>query len=529
MSSEENCDSPKAQAPVVVSDAEISLEQLMAVAFEGWPVQLSEDPLWRAKLQEGRTIIEQSLSAGHKIYGVSTGVGSRSGHTVDPDHTQEFAYQIIRQHGCGLGEMLTVEQGRAVVFARLVSLAKGYSAVRPELLEALCELLNHGVIPVIPSLGSVGASGDLTPLSYLASVLAGEREAYYQGSVCPADQALHQAGLTIHNFVPKESLAIMNGTAVMTALGTIVATRFERTLAACEAATALCAEVLYGRSQAFAALAHKLKHHPGQIAAAEAIRTALLGSRMIDHGKEDGRMVQDPYSIRCAPHVIGAARDALTWVSQLLVRELNSVNDNPIVDPEKGQMLFAGNFYGGHVALTMDLVKIAGASVADLLDRQYALLVDTRLNAGLPETLVGYEGCGVKALQLTSSALTAMAMQRANPDTLLSRPTEANNQDKVSMGQNAALNAAEVMTLLQEVLASLLVALSNAASLRNEEDFSASGQALLLQIRLFSPVLTSDRRLDHDLRQLTKAIDAGGLPGGRSDETLLKENRFLKK
>ncbi len=470
-------------------------------------MRLSEDPSWLAKLQEGRLVIERSLSAGHKIYGVSTGVGYSSGQTIDPDHTHEFAYQIIRQHGCGLGEMLTVEQGRAVVFARLVSLAKGYSAVRPELLEALCGLLNRGVIPVIPSLGSVGASGDLTPLSYLASVLAGEREAYYQGSIRPADEALKEAGLPVHRFVPKESLAIMNGTAVMTALGAIVAARFARTLTVCEAATALCAEVLFGRSQAFATLAHTLKHHPGQIASAAAIRTALAGSRMIDHGKENGRMVQDPYSIRCAPHVIGAARDSLTWTQQVLGRELNSVNDNPLVDPEKGEMIFAGNFYGGHVALTMDLLKIAAASVADLMDRQYALLVDARLNVGLPETLVAYQGCGVKALQLTSSALTAMAVQHAAPDTLLSRPTEANNQDKVSMGQNGALNAAEVMTLLQQVLAALLVALANAAALRDEERFSPSGRELLRRIRTFSPVLTADRRLDHDLRSLTAAID----------------------
>ena len=513
MKSEKNCGDLGREAPIVIGDGTITLADLMAVAFEARPVQLSEDPLWRAKIQESRLVIERSLSAGHRIYGVSTGVGYSSGHTIDPDHTQEFAYQIIRQHGCGLGEMLTVEQGRAVVFARLVSLAKGYSAVRLELLEALCGLLNRGVIPVIPSLGSVGASGDLTPLSYLAAVLAGERETYYQGKICPAEEALHQAGLPVHHFVPKESLAIMNGTAVMTALAAIVAARFERALAACDAATALCAEVLFGRSQAFADIAHQLKHHPGQIASAKAIRKALADSRMIDRGKEEGRIIQDPYSIRCAPHVIGAARDSLSWACELLGRELNSVNDNPIVDPEKGEMLFAGNFYGGHVALTMDLVKIAAASVADLIDRQFALLVDTRLNVGLPETLVGYEGCGVKALQLTSSALTAMAVQRANPDTLLSRPTEANNQDKVSMGQNAALNAAEVVTLLQQVLASSLVALSNAASLRNEEDFSSSGKELLRRVRSFSPILVSDRRLDHDLRRLTNAVEAGELLG----------------
>jgi histidine ammonia-lyase len=301
----------------------------------------------------------------------------------------------------------------------------------------------------------------------------------------------------------------MNGTSVMTAIGAISAGRMERSLEVCEAATALAAEVLFGRSQAFAPLAHRLKHHPGQMKAAAAIRSALAGSRMIDSGKEGGRLIQDPYSIRCAPHVIGAARDGLSWVSGVLQRELNSVNDNPIVDPEQAETVFAGNFYGGHVALAMDMVKIAAATIADLVDRQFALLLDSRLNAGLPETLVAYTGCGVKGLQITCSALTALAVQRSAPDTVLSRPTEASNQDKVSMGLNAALNAAEAITLLQQALATLLVALSNAASLRDESLLSPSARRLLERVRCLSPVLTADRRLDHDLRNMTLAIDEG--------------------
>ncbi len=499
------------QHEIVVSDGDVSIDEVIAVAFEGRRVRLSPDPAYRAKLRKSREILERSLTAGHRIYGVSTGVGYSSHRTVDPDHLQAFAYQIIRQHGCGLGEMFSEQEARAIVFTRIVSLAKGHSAVPPELLEALCALLNQGIVPVIPKLGSVGASGDLTPLSYVAAVLAGEREVYYQGDILPAAEALERAGLGVHLFAPKESLAIMNGTAVMTAIGAIGAVRLERALAACDSAAALAAEVMFGRSQAFAPIAHRLKHHPGQIASAGAIRSALSGSRLIDSGKDEGRIIQDPYSIRCAPHVIGAARDSLTWVRQVLHRELNSVNDNPIVDLENGETLFAGNFYGGHVALAMDLLKIAAASVADLLDRQFALLLDARLNEGLPETLVAYEGCGVKALQITSSALTALATQRSAPDTVLSRPTEANNQDKVSMGLNAALNAAEVITLLQQVLSALLVALSNAAALRDPTRLSAGAVRLLEAVRTRSPVLTADRRLDHDLRQLTQAIDAGAL------------------
>jgi histidine ammonia-lyase len=494
---------------IVVGDEDVTIESLMAVAFEGRRVRLSSAPTWKAKLRACREVLEASLGAGQRIYGVSTGVGYNSKEALAAGHIGEFAYQIIRQHGCGLGEMFSIPQARAIVFARLVSLAKGYSAVQFELLEALCGLLNHGVIPVIPMLGSVGASGDLTPLSYVASVLAGEREAYYGGEILPAAEALQRAGLTPHGFAPKESLSVMNGTAVMAAVGAVTAVRLDRTLSACEGATALAAEVMCGRSQAFAPIAHRLKHHPGQIAAADAIRSALTGSRMIDSGKEEGRLIQAPYSIRCAPHVIGAARDGLTWASQVLHRELNSVNDNPIVDPERRETVFAGNFYGGHVGLTMDLLKIAGASVADLVDRQFALLLDSRLNLGLPETLVAYPGCGVKALQITCSALTALAVQRSASDTVLSRPTEASNQDKVSMGLNAALNASEVVGLLQQALASLLVALSNAAALRDPTRFSKSSGVLLERVRACSPVLTADRRLDHELRRLTMAIDGG--------------------
>jgi len=492
-----------------IDDNTVTLAELTAVALAGRRVCLSGDAAWIAKLNRGREILEQSLSAGDRIYGVSTSVGYSSGRTVGPEHSREFAYQIIRQHGCGVGPPFSIQEGRAIVFARLVSLAKGYSAVRPLLLEALCGLLNHDLIPVIPSLGSVGASGDLTPLSYLAAVLCGEREVYYDGKIMPAGEALQQAGLPVHTFVPKESLAIMNGTAVMTAIGILAAERFGRTLTACEQACALAAEVLYGRSQAFHPTAHRLKHHPGQMTSAAAIRKALDGSRLMDSHKAEGRIIQDPYSLRCAPQVLGAARDALSWMREVLQRELNSVNDNPLVDPEGEETIFAGNFYGGHVALAMDLLKTTAASVADLIDRQYALMVDSRLNAGLPETLVPYEGCGLKALQLTCSALTALAVQRSAPDTVLSRPTEVNNQDKVSMGLNAALNAAEVTRLLQQVLATQLIALSNAAALRDEGLLSPGGRRLLAAVRRRSAPLVFDRRLDGDLQALVTMIDAG--------------------
>ncbi|WP_054034394.1 aromatic amino acid lyase [Desulfatitalea tepidiphila] len=191
------------QHEIVLSDGDVSIDEVIAVAFEGRRVRLSQDPAYMAKLRKSREILERSLTAGHRIYGVSTGVGYSSHRTVDPDHLQAFAYQIIRQHGCGLGEMFSEQEARAIVFTRIVSLAKGHSAVPPELLEALCGLLNQGVVPVIPKLGSVGASGDLTPLSYVAAVLAGEREVYYQGDILPAAEALERAGLGVHLLPPR--------------------------------------------------------------------------------------------------------------------------------------------------------------------------------------------------------------------------------------------------------------------------------------------------------------------------------------
>jgi histidine ammonia-lyase len=494
---------------LVIADQTIELTLVAAAADRRLGLRLSDDAAWRQRLVDGRAALEASLSAGHPVYGVTTGVGYDAARRIkDP---QSFAYQIIRQHGCGLGEHFAPAEGRAILFTRLVSLAKGYSAVGLELLQALCALLNRDLIPLIPRLGSVGASGDLTPLSYVAAVLAGEREVYYRGTVHPARTALRQAGLRPHRFAPKESLAIMNGTSVMTAIGVLTCRQLERTLALCERAAALTVELLLGRSLAFHPTAHDLKGHPGQTVSAAAIRAAIQGSGLVDRGKGAGRIIQDPYSLRCAPQVIGATRDALAWAETLLTRELNSVNDNPLVDPEAGTVLFAGNFYGGHVALAMDLLKTAAASVADLLDRQFALLVDSRLNLGLPENLVVYDGCGLKALQLTTSALTARCIQRAAPDTILSRPTEVHNQDKVSMGLNAALGAKEVVALLQQVLTTLLVALSNAARLRSEPALAPAGRALVNAIRTHSAVLERDRRLEGDLRRLQTAIGDGSL------------------
>ncbi len=501
--------SPSARGAVRLDDGEIGPDALLAVAERGFRVVPSGGRRWRRRIRESREALEAALRRGAPVYGVSTGVGNSSSRPIGRRQQLAFTRSIMRQHGCGSGPPLSEVEGRAIVFARLVSLAKGCSAVRLSLLEALCRLLNRGVVPAIPRLGSVGASGDLTPLSYVAAVLAGERQAWYDGEIVPADRALRAARLVPFSFAPKETLAIMNGTSGMSALGLLAAERLGRILAFAQRASALAVEILEGRSQAFHPRVHALKPHPGQIASARGIRAALRGSRLVDPPPTNGRPVQDRYSLRCSPQALGAALDALAWTRQVLGVELNSANDNPLIDPRDGRVFFGGNFYGGHAALALDLLKIAAASTADLVDRQLALLVEGPHNMGLPESLVPYGGCGVKGLQITCSALAALAIQRSAPDSTLSRSTESANQDKVSMGWNAAVNAGEVVALLARALAAETIALSNAARLRDESRLSPGGRELLAAVRALSPPLDADRPLDSDLERTARWIEGG--------------------
>ncbi|MBE3072710.1 MAG: aromatic amino acid lyase [Acidobacteria bacterium] len=484
----------------------VSLDSLLDVALRAVPVTLAATPAWRRRIERSRAGLERMLRDGTCVYGVSTGVGNSSSHTVDRDGQVAYGRSVMEQHGCGFGEPFPETEARAIVFARLVALAKGLSGVRLSLLEALSQLLNHGIAPVIPRFGSVGASGDLTPLSYVAAAVAGEREVFHRGRVVPAAEALRAEGLRPFDFAPKETLSIMNGTSVMTAVGILATARFEAVIETAERASALAVEMLLGRSQAFDPRIHAAKPHPGQVESARRIERALAGSRLVDPPSTDGRTVQDRYSLRCSPQALGAARDAATWANGLLAIELNSANDNPLVDARRGEALFGGNFFGGHPALAMDLVKVAAASVADLVDRQFALLVDRHNSLGLPDTLVAYDGCGVKGLQMTCSALTALAIQRSAPDSVLSRSTECGNQDKVSMGLNAAVNAREAVEYVAGALAAELVALSNAAVHRDERRVSPAGRQLLGEIRAISPVLSEDRRLDIDVARLAAWI-----------------------
>lgn len=494
-----------------VSSAPWSLEDLWLIAQGSATLQLSPDKNYRNRLELGAALLRAGLERETPIYGVNTGYGESCLVRTPRELEHELPIYLARFHGCGLGNHLSEIHSAAVVAARLCSLAKGYSGVRPEVLERLVTLVNLRLLPMIPEEGSVGASGDLTPLSYLAAVVMGERQVNYKSNILPAAKALEQAGLQPLLLLPKETLAIMNGTTVMTALSAFAWRRADRLVKLSSHLTALGTVLLRGRRDHFEPRLFALKPHPGQLSVSKCIWSDL---ETIPDGCFSPSRLQERYSMRCAPHVIGVLADALPWMRKTLEIELNSSNDNPLIDIESGRILHGGHFYGGHVAFAMDGLKAAVASIADLIDRQLALWVSPDTNNGLPANLSGARGLrstichGLKAVQIGSSSWTAEALKLTMPAASFSRSTECHNQDKVSMGTHAARDALRILDLCDQVLAAGLIAATQGFHLREREgtiafrQLTPQLQALVSWVRQHSAFLEEDRELEGDLRSL---------------------------
>jgi histidine ammonia-lyase len=490
----------------------LCIEDIVDIARGAADASLSPDPQFRAAIAKGADFLDRLLREDGTIYGVTTGYGDSCTVTVPPELVDELPHHLYTYHGCGLGEYFNPAQTRAVMAARLASLSKGFSGVSVGLLEQIAALLNAGLLPLIPCEGSVGASGDLTPLSYLAAVLCGEREVWRDGATVPAAQALREAGIAPLRLRPKEGLAIMNGTAVMTALACLAYDRAAYLTKLTTKITALASFALDGNAHHFDATLFSVKPHPGMQGVAAWLRHDLPTDTL----ERNGKRLQDRYSIRCAPHVIGVLADALPWLRSSIENELNSANDNPIIDAEGERVLHGGHFYGGHIAFAMDSMKNAVANLADLLDRQMALLVDSRYNHGLPANLSGATGPraainhGLKALQISASAWTAEALKLTMPASVFSRSTECHNQDKVSMGTIAARDCLRVLELTEQVAAALLITVRQGVALRQRVDPSVAPQpalaAMMARLEADIALVEEDRRLEPDLRLLLERI-----------------------
>jgi len=491
----------------------LGVADVLAAARGEVRLELDDDPEYRARLARARSAVERAQNVGDEVYGVTTGVGASLENPIPFELREDLASNLMRFHGCGTGRILADEEAAAVLVVRLASLSRGYSGVREVLLERLCEMINARVLPQIPEEGSVGASGDLTPLSYLAATLSGEREATLHGRVLSSAEALAEAGIAPLVLAPKESLAIMNGTSVMTAIACVAWARAERLARLASAITAIVVDVIRGNRGHFDPRLFDLKAHPGQKLCAEWIRDDLeliAGAELPAPAR-----LQDRYSVRCAPHVIGVLLDQLTETRRILDIEINSVNDNPIVDPDSGEILHGGNFYGGHVCAAMDSLKVAVASVSDLLDRQLTLLCVPETSANLPANLVAGPSVshhGFKAMQISASALTAEALKLTMPAAAFSRSTESHNQDKVSMGTIAARDCRRIIELSETVGVIGLLAACQALDLRDGASGLRRAAALRDTIRKTSPMLVEDRRLDRDIASVLELLRSDSLP-----------------
>lgn len=496
---------------LTVGEQPLSIEDVVSVARGECQVALPETSEWRELIQKGADFLDQLLEEEGVIYGVTTGYGDSCLVEVPLHQVNELPLHLSRFHGCGLGENLDVITARAVVLTRLCSLARGYSGVSIGLLERLVWLLNENVIPVIPSEGSVGASGDLTPLSYIAGTLVGERDVYIDGQIIPVAQVYAEKNMLPLTLRPKEGLALMNGTAVMTAIACLNYKKAEQIALASTLITALNVLALEGNPSHFDEVLFAQKPHPGQQRIAKQLRDWLNSEVQTAH---QSPRLQDRYSLRCAPHIIGVFEDSKVWLRQFIENELNSSNDNPLIDPVGMRVLHGGHFYGGHIAQAMDSLKIMIANIADLMDRQIAQLVDHKMNHGLPRNLTGATAerlplnHGFKAVQIGVSAWTAEALKNTLAASIFSRSTECHNQDKVSMGTIAARDASRVITLTQQVIAALCCASVQAIHLKGfTAQLSPMLQAFMQWTLQSFAFVEEDRPLQTELQQIVDRLD----------------------
>ncbi len=493
---------------ITFDGSQLSIDNIVDIARQQSDMQLSNAFAFTQRIEKGSQFLERLLEEDGEIYGVTTGYGDSCTVAIPPELVSELPQHLYTFHGCGMGKTLTPELTRATLAVRLASLCRGFSGVSVELLHQLKLLIQRDILPLIPEEGSVGASGDLTPLSYVAAVLCGEREVLYKGEIKATAEVFRELSITPLKLRPKEGLAIMNGTAVMTGIACMAFYRAQYLSQLATRITAMSTLVINGNAHHFNEILFSVKPHPGQQEVAKRLRDDLHAGTPPRNPKR----LQDRYSVRCAPHVIGALEDSLPWLQQLIENEINSANDNPIIDGENELVLHGGHFYGGHIALAMDTLKNTVANLADLLDRQMALMMDTKFNNGLPANLSGASGArsainhGFKAVQIGASAWTAEALKNTMPASVFSRSTECHNQDKVSMGTIAARDCIRTLELTEQVAAAALLASTQGIQLRikqgelSSSDVSPSIMGLMDSVRSYSPFLSEDRSLEKELR-----------------------------
>ena len=472
------------------------------------PVQIAPDAI--AAMQKSRAVVERLASGDAPVYAVNTGVGLLADVRVPPDELEQLQRNVVRSHACGVGEPLARAEVRAMMLIRANVLAKGFSGIRPIVAQRLCDLLNLGVTPVVPSQGSVGASGDLAPLAHIALVLIGEGEAEFEGALMPGAAALQRAGIQPITLASKEGISLVNGTQAMLAVGCLELLASETLADAADVVCAMTLDGLRGTPRAFDPRLHATRPHPGQIQSAARL-SELLESSQIRESHITCRRVQDAYSLRCAPQVHGAVRDTLAEARRSFEIELNSVTDNPLVIGD--EIISGGNFHGEPLALQLDALAVALTVLAGISERRIDRLVNPALNEELPPFLTNHAGLesGFMMLQVTAAALVAENRVLSHPACTGSITTSGNKEDFVSMGMTSALKLKQVVRNTRNVLAIELLTAARALDCLRPLKSSPAIERIRAEFAKISPPWTGDRALSSDIEKTAAWIASGAL------------------
>ncbi len=497
---------------------DLAVEDVWAVAVDRASASIGDSA--RTRMRAARELVERAAHGSREhTYGINTGFGRFVSRSIPEELGEELQLRLLRSHACGVGDPYPAEVVRAAMLLRANTLAKGYSGARVETVELLVDCLNAGVLPYVPSRGSVGASGDLAPLAHLALPLVGEGEAWVDGVLVPGAQALAGAGLEPVRLQAKEGLSLVNGTQFMASFGALGLCRARRLAAAADVACALSVEALQGSRVSFLPQIHELRPLRGQCASAGNLMCLLEGSAIIESHRWCDR-IQDAYSLRCAPQVHGASRDLLDYVDYTVSTELNSATDNPLVLVEDDMLVSNGNFHGQPLAFALDALAMAVSELASISERRVERLVNPNLSDGLPAflTLDGGLNSGFMIPQYVAAALVSENKSLCHPASVDSIPTSAGQEDHVSMGNAAGLKAWQVLANCEQAIAIELLAAAQAVEFLAPLQPGPGTCAAHRFVRSLSPRLRDDRPLAREIASVAAAVRDGSLVAAVEDE-----------
>ena len=488
---------------IMIDGQSLTIDQVIDVARFGFSIALTEESM--DKVVRARKFVDDLVDSKKVVYGITTGFGKFSDVVISKEETKGLQKNLIISHACGIGNPFSEEISRAIMLLRVNNLAKGHSGVMPETIHTLVEMINKGVHPIIPEKGSLGASGDLAPLSHMVLVMLGLGEATYKGVRMSGDEAMKQAGIPTIELTSKEGLALINGTQVMTAVGLIATYEAVQLLKLSDISAAMTVEALRGIVDAFDARLHAVRPHQGQMDTADNLLRVLEGSELTTHQGE--LRVQDAYSLRCIPQIHGASKDAINFVVNKINIEINAVTDNPILFPEDGVVFSGGNFHGQPMALPFDFLGIALAEIANSSERRIERLVNPQLS-GLPAFLTPFGGLhsGFMIAQYAAAALVSENKVLAHPASVDSIPSSANQEDHVSMGTIAARKAKEILFNVQNVIAIELLCAAQAIDFSDVKKLGKGTKVAYDVVRSHVSKVEEDRVMNVDFNKIYDII-----------------------